>query len=181
MTGEMKLRQNLKPTTKRRNKEKKKEFKDKRSWKQNERQKKDPWNWEQKNRPRQHLQMTLLMLYYKLLLWYYLVKFFFFYNFTGFENDSKSLMIQDCEKKFVKLKKNLQCFSRIYTNFDDFFPIILSKNLLRIYLNFRAKNTKFYKFNLASFLALKFKYLFFRNVEKTRLFWGDFQILCNNF
>ena len=78
MTGEMKLRQNLKPTTKRRNKEKKKEFKDKRSWKQNERQKKDPWNWEQKNRPRQHLQMTLLMLYYKLLLWYYLVKFFFF-------------------------------------------------------------------------------------------------------
>ena len=77
--------------------------------------------------------------------------FFFFYNFTGFENDSKSLMIQDCEKKFVKLKENLQCFSRIYTNFDDFFPIILSKNLLRIYLNFRAKNTIFYKFNLASF------------------------------
>ena len=152
MTGEMKLRQNLKPTTKRRNKEKKKEFKDKRSWKQNERQKKDPWNWEQK---------IVLVNTFKWPFWCFTINcccdtilwsfFFFFYNFTGFENDSKSLMIQDCEKKFVKLMENLQCFSRIYTNFDDFFPIFLYKNLLRIYLNFRAKNTIFYRFNLASF------------------------------
>ena len=76
---------------------------------------------------------------------------FFFLQFHRFWKWLKKSHDSRLRKKFVKLKENLQCFSRIYTNFDDFFPIILSKNLLRIYLNFRAKNTIFYKFNLASF------------------------------
>ena len=70
--GETRLRQNLKRTTRKSDKEKKKGSKDKRNWKLNEQPRKDPWNWVLKNLQ----QMILLMLYYKKSVIYFYDKFF---------------------------------------------------------------------------------------------------------